>query len=84
MTERYDMSIPSSEEDMVSIDGIDEEQLPDDWLEQCDDDNVSVTSTDSRLSSISEAFSPVTKSKTVNHSRAVIEDSDWENAEVID
>ena len=84
VTDGCDTSTLSREECMVSSDAIDEDQLPDDWLDQCVDDSVSVTSTDSGLSSIAEALSPVTASTTMNHSKVVIEDSDWENAELID
>ena len=71
------VSVSSGEEKMAWVENIDEDQVPDDWLEQCDDD---CASTVSGLSSISEASSPTEQ----NRLRTLVEDSDWESAEVIE
>ena len=81
---RYDISTSSVEDSTVSVEDFDEGSLPDDWLKQCDDDSVSISSTNSRSSSISDAPKTFTESTTVNRLGRVIEDSDWELAEVVD
>ena len=63
---------------MVWVENIDEDQLPDDWLEQLDDD---CASTASGLSSTSEASAPT---EETYRSQSLVEDSDWESEEVID
>ena len=73
-----DVSESSGDEKMVWVENIDEDQLPDDWLEQLDDD---CASTASGLSSTSEASAPT---EQTNRSQTLVEDSDWESAEVID
>ncbi|KAL8803847.1 MAG: hypothetical protein Q9223_006043 [Gallowayella weberi] len=58
--------------------------LPDDWQEQVedDDDNISVTSTESRMSS--RQGSPANPKKQRKKLEVVIEDSEWDSAEVLD
>ena len=68
-------------EEIISFDGTDDE-LPEDWLE-LSDDSVSVGSTESRMSS-PEALRPTRASATANYLGTVIEDSDWDHAEILD
>ena len=64
----------------------DQDCLQDNWLDQCDDDDFSVASAESgtSTSNIPEARSPAQMSASVTQLRAVIEDSDYDNAELLD
>ena len=78
MVNKCHISESSGEGDMVWVENIDEDQVPDDWLEQLDDD---CASTVSGLSSISEAS---TRTEQSNRLRSLVEDSDWESAEILE
>lgn len=73
------------EADMRALDASDE-SLPDDWQHQDDDgvDKMSVISGHSSLSNEVEATSPIGCSSTVRKLPAVIEDSEWDDAELLD
>ena len=62
------------------------DRLQDIWLDECDDDDFSVASAESRtsVSRISEAHSPAQISASVNRPRTVIEDSEFDNGELLD
>ena len=64
----------------------DQDGLPDNWFDQCDDDGVSIGSAESgsSVSVIPEARSPAQMSASVIRLRTVIEDSDYDNAELLD
>lgn len=72
--------------DTESIRSNDQDCLPDDWLDQCHDDDVSVASAESgtSISSISEARSPTQINASVTRLRTVIEDSEYDSAELLD
>ncbi|KAL8681375.1 MAG: hypothetical protein Q9186_002518 [Xanthomendoza sp. 1 TL-2023] len=72
-----------SEVDLLMEDDEDN-PLPEDWQERVEDedDNVSVTSTESRIPSRQE--SPVNSKKQRQKLEVVIEDSEWDSAEVLD
>ena len=72
---------PPDDDELVQIDMLDNDQLPDDWLEQVDEDSMSVYSTESELSD-SQSFDAARSSAMPP--TIVIEDSDWDNAEVLD
>lgn len=79
-----DLSEPTDEDDVVSTGDLDEDQPPDDWLEQCNDDSVSVASTESEFLSASETHSPAQASSRMTRLAGVIEDSEWDNADILD
>lgn len=72
------------EDELLDLD-VPDEQLPDNWLFQGDDDDmVSMTSAESGISDRIDGESP-TNSKAVGRKlKAVIEDSEWDEAEVVD
>ena len=64
----------------VSLD----DALPDDWCYRDDDDDMSVTTTTSMFSDMVDVLSP-SKVSTANPTlKTVIEDSDWDEAEVLE
>lgn len=79
-----DLLEPNQEVDSVPVESYDEDELPDDWLEQCDDDSMSIASTDSGLSGTSEGHIPAQTSARGAQLEDVVEDSDWDNAEVLE
>ena len=72
--------------DTESILSNDQDRLSDGWLDQCHDDDVSVASAESgaSVSSISEARSPTQINASVTRLRTVIEDSEYDSAELLD
>lgn len=71
--------------DMGALDASDE-SLPDDWQYQDDEDEdrLSVMSGQSALSYSVEVTSPTKRSSTARKLPAVIEDSEWDDAELLD
>lgn len=71
--------------DMRALDASDE-SLPDDWQYQDneDEDKISVMSGHSALSDGVEVTSPTKRSSTARKLPAVIEDSEWDDAELLD
>lgn len=79
-----DLLEPNQEVDSVPVEGYNEDDLPDDWLEQCGDDSISIASTDSGLSGTSEVHIRAQTSARGAQLESVVEDSDWDNAEVLE
>lgn len=70
------------DEDPLQVGAAMDEDLPDDWHFQEDDDMMSVTSA-SGVSDI-DAASPAKPAKTASKLGVVIEDSDWDDADVLE
>lgn len=83
----YDDEVRSNEFDEDKLPGPSayEESLPDDWHQpEDDDDAMSVTSIHSAISSSQELSSPYQSRPSSSRLKAVIEESDWDGAEVLD
>lgn len=83
----YDDEFRSNEFDEGNFPGPSayEEPLPDDWHQPEDeDDAMSVASIHSAISSIHEHSSPDQSRSGLSRLKAVIEESDWDGAEVLD
>ena len=75
----------SDEEERDSvIDGITDEALPDDWDRAEDDDALSITSAKSAESTCSESATFVRPDRIRPRLGPVIEDSEWDEAQVLD
>lgn len=72
-----------SGEDAFQAGAAEDDDLPDDWHLQEDDDMLSVASAASVISDI-DAASPSEPALTVQRFASVIEDSDWDDAELLD
>jgi hypothetical protein len=76
---------PSSSDDDSSTPSNSEQQSADGWHYQEDDeDTMSVTSTASGVSSCFDAPSPSKKPGSAPRLGILVEDSDWDDAEVLD
>ena len=83
----YDAEVKSNKSDEGIFPGPSgyEESLPDDWHQpEDDDDAISVTSIHSMISSTVEHSSPFRSRPGLSRLNAVIEESDWDGAEVLD
>ena len=85
---RRDLSESDDTIDTESMRSNDQDRLPDNWLDQCvDDDDVSVASAESGTSissTTSEARSPIQINASATLLRAVIEDSEYDDTELLD
>ena len=85
---RRDLSESDDTIDTESMRSDDQDRLPDNWLDQCvDDDDVSVASAESGTSissTIFEARIPTQINASATRLRAVIEDSEYDDAEFLD
>ena len=64
--------------------GATDDDLPDDWLYQEEDDLMSVTSATSGRSDNKDVASPIRPSTKEPRLKAVIEDSEWDEADILD
>ncbi len=70
-------------EDALQAGAAEDDDLPDDWHPLEDDDMISVASATSGVSDV-DATSPIKPALTVRRLASVIEDSDWNDAELLD
>lgn len=79
-----DLLEPNHEVNSIPVELYNKDELPDDWLEQCDDDSISIATTDSGLSGTSESHTPAQTGAIGAQLETVVGESDWDNAEILD